>query len=699
LDDAPNFERTIMIEFEGAVPALAKALNKRGYTELTPVQNAVLAPELADVDMLVSAQTGSGKTVAFGLSIAPTLLGENEQFRRAHEPVALVVAPTRELALQVKRELDWLYGETGAVITSCVGGMDIRTERRALERGVHIVVGTPGRLRDHISRNALVVNRLKAVVLDEADEMLDLGFKEDLEFILESTPEERRTLLFSATVPPMIGKLAKQYQNDAVRVTTKQEKEQHVDIEYRALMTAPREKENAIINVLRYYEAKNALVFCNTRATVNHMTSRFNNRGFSVVALSGELTQNERTHALQAMRDGRARVCIATDVAARGIDLPNLELVVHAELPSNPETLLHRSGRTGRAGRKGVSALMVDHKTRGKAERILRFAKVTADWASPPTADDVLQRDEERMMEDPILTDPIEAEEKEAAERLLADFTAEQIAAAFLRLSKAGRSAPEDIQSVPVSAPVKGKFADRGERQERAPREDFKNSVWVSLSVGRKQNAEPRWLIPLICNAGGITKREIGVIKMQNDETYVQLNADESAAFFDDLGPNQTLEKNIRVQRLDGKPVFKDEPFEKKPHRKGKFDKPRGDKKFGGKKFGGDKPYKDKPNDETFIGNKPMKGKPDDGKPGGGKKGKKKKPSWTAEQRAARDAAKAAEGDKPAFKQGWAKKKPKAASGKPARNAKPNSKGGKAKPNKGGMAPLKRKKPTPKSHS
>jgi ATP-dependent RNA helicase DeaD len=342
---------------------------------------------------------------------------------------------------------------------------------------------------------------------------------------------------------------------------------------------------------------------------------------------------------------------------------------------------------------------MVDHKTRGKAERILRFAKVTADWASPPTADDVLQRDEERMMEDPILTDPIEAEEKEAAERLLADFDAEQIAAAFLRLSKAGRSAPEDIQSVPVSAPVKGKFADRGERQERPPREDFKNSVWVSLSVGRKQNAEPRWLIPLICNAGGITKREIGVIKMQNDETYVQLNADESAAFFDDLGPNQTLEKNIRVQRLDGKPVFKDEPFEKKPHRKGKFDKPRGDKKFGGKKFGGDKPYKDKPNDETFIGNKPKKGKPDDGKPGGGKKGKKKKPSWTAEQRAARDAAKAAEGDKPASKQGWAKKKPKAASGKPARNAKPNSKGGKAKPNKGGMAPLKRKKPTPKSHS
>ncbi|MEK6215586.1 MAG: DEAD/DEAH box helicase, partial [Boseongicola sp.] len=363
-------------------------------------------------------------------------------------PLALVVAPTRELALQVKRELDWLYANTGAIIASCVGGMDMRTERRALERGAHIVVGTPGRLCDHIRRRSLDTSHLKAVILDEADEMLDLGFREELEFIMETTPQERRTLMFSATVPQTIAKLAKQYQRDAVRVITSEEQKQHVDIEYRALSVAPKERENAIFNVLRYYDAKNALVFCNTRATVNHMVARFNNRGFSVVALSGELSQNERTHALQALRDGRERVCIATDVAARGIDLPNLELVIHADLPTNPETLLHRSGRTGRAGRKGVSALIVDNKGRKRAERLLRFAKINATWAAPPSANDVNRKDEERILADPILSAALREEERAFVGQLLDKFTHEQVAAAFVRLHQAGQSAPEELQEV-----------------------------------------------------------------------------------------------------------------------------------------------------------------------------------------------------------------------------------------------------------
>jgi ATP-dependent RNA helicase DeaD len=235
--------------------------------------------------------------------------------------------------------------------------MDTRTERRALDRGAHIVVATPGRLCDHIKRGNINLSELRAVVLDEADEMLDLGFREDLEFILGEAPEDRRTLMFSATVPAAIAKLAKSYQRDAQRINTVGEAKQHQDIEYRALQVHPRDIENAIINVLRFYEAKNAIVFCNTRAAVARLTTRFTNRGFSVVALSGELTQSERTNALQALRDGRARVCIATDVAARGIDLPNLELVIHADLPTNADTLKHRSGRTGRAGRNACSMM------------------------------------------------------------------------------------------------------------------------------------------------------------------------------------------------------------------------------------------------------------------------------------------------------------------------------------------------------
>ena len=181
--------------------AFADALAKRGYETLTPVQSAVLAPELTQADLLVSAQTGSGKTVGFGLAIADSLLGALEEFGRATKPLALVIAPTRELALQVKRELQWLYAEARATLASCVGGMDMRDERRSLERGAHIVVATPGRLRDHIGRGSIDLSQLRAVILDEADEMLDLGFKEDLEFILSHAPETRRTLMFSATVP------------------------------------------------------------------------------------------------------------------------------------------------------------------------------------------------------------------------------------------------------------------------------------------------------------------------------------------------------------------------------------------------------------------------------------------------------------------------------------------------------------------
>ncbi|NDH75087.1 MAG: DEAD/DEAH box helicase, partial [Rhodobacteraceae bacterium] len=350
------------------------------------------------------AQTGSGKTVGFGIAIAPNLLPDDAGFGRADAPLGLVIAPTRELAMQVKRELQWLYAEAGVVMASCVGGMDMRDERRALERGAHIVVATPGRLRDHIMRGSIDLSQIRAVVLDEADEMLDLGFAEDLEMILDETPDTRRTLLFSATVPKGIAQLAKKYQRDAIRITTLAEKSQHTDIEYQAIKVGKHDGENAIINVLRYHEAPSAIVFANTRATVGRLTTRLSNRGFSVVCLSGELSQSERSHALQAMRDGRARICVATDVAARGIDLPKLDLVIHAELPSNHETLLHRSGRTGRAGRKGTSVLIVPPNNLRKAERILKSAKLNAEWGSAPTADQVLAKDHERILEDDVWT-------------------------------------------------------------------------------------------------------------------------------------------------------------------------------------------------------------------------------------------------------------------------------------------------------
>ncbi|MEQ8227123.1 MAG: DEAD/DEAH box helicase [Rhodospirillales bacterium] len=556
-----------MTAIEGVVPALAQALSKRGYTDLTPVQSAILAPELTDADALVSAQTGSGKTVAFGIALAPTLLQGADRFTRADMPLALIVAPTRELALQVKRELDWLYEMTGAVTASCIGGMDMGNERRALSKGAHIVVGTPGRLRDHIERGSLKLTTLRAVVLDEADEMLDLGFREDLEFILDAAPSDRRTLLFSATVPRTIATLAKRYQRDAVRVATTEEQKQHLDIEYRALTVAPNDRENAIINVLRYYEAQSALIFCATRATVNHMTSRFANRGFSVVALSGELSQKERSHALQAMRDGRARVCIATDVAARGIDLPGLELVIHADIPKTRETLLHRSGRTGRAGRKGVCTLIVPHNARYRTERLLDNANVKAAWGKAPSVEEIVGRDRERILTDPVLSDPLSDEEQAFAQELLGRYSAEQVAAAFLRQQMSGRSAPEELlDTAPAEQPAKRRDA-------------FKGGVWISLSVGHKHNAEPRWLLPMLCRAGHITKNEIGAIRIFNTETFVELNADCADRFLEVLGPDMTMEKTVKVTRHEGTPTLPDEG-------------PRGPR--GGSGGGGRKPYQGK---------------------------------------------------------------------------------------------------------
>jgi ATP-dependent RNA helicase DeaD len=554
--------------------ALADALSKRGYETLTPVQTACMDPKLGESDLLVSAQTGSGKTVGFGLALGDTLLSDAEAFDRAGSPLALVIAPTRELALQVKRELEWLYAEAGVVMASCVGGMDMRDERRTLARGAHIVVATPGRLRDHIMRKSIDLSQLRGVVMDEADEMLDLGFREDLEFILGESPEDRRTLMFSATVPKAIATLAKSYQRDAIRLETKSADKQHADIEYNAMSVANHDGENAIINILRFYDAPNAIVFCNTRAMVNRVTTRLSNRGFPVVALSGELSQAERTHALQAMRDGRARVCVATDVAARGIDLPGLDLVVHAELPNNHETMLHRSGRTGRAGRKGVSTLIVTAKVRRKAERILQSAKVSANWISAPSADDVRAKDQERLLADPMWHEPIAENEAGMVAKLVENFSTEQMAAAYMRLYAARVSAPEELSKAGDNKPPKA-------------RASFGPSKWFSVNTGRNQGIVVGRLLPILCNGGGITKDDIGAIRIQNDETFVEMQEGSVAGFKAVLGSSMTVEGGLVLTELAKPPAVASSPrpaFGNKPGGKpsgksyGKSDAPRGDK-------------------------------------------------------------------------------------------------------------------------
>ncbi|MDP3635746.1 DEAD/DEAH box helicase [Phenylobacterium sp.] len=604
-------------------PALERALAAQGYAEPTPVQDAVLAEEAAGRDLLVSAQTGSGKTVAFGLAAGPTLLEGAEKFGPAGSPLALVIAPTRELAMQVSVELTWLYSQTGARVETCVGGMDPRREQRALANGVHIVVGTPGRLKDHLERGNLDLSALRVVVLDEADEMLDMGFREDLEEILDSAPAGRRTLLFSATIAREIAMLAKRYQTDALRIDTVNRHEPHGDIEYRAIRVAPNEVENGVVNVLRFFESPSALVFCNTRDGVRHMHAALRERGFAVVGLSGELGQRERSDALQALRDGQARVCVATDVAARGLDLPDLGLVIHADLPVNKAGLLHRSGRTGRAGKKGVSVLLVSYTRRRKAEQLLASANIEAVWQGPPTPEMIRERDQTRLLEDPILTEPLAEEDMALAKLVLANRTPEEVAAALIRLHRARLPAAEDLHIDPRDnqGPSSGPMPPRADRWSpdregpvgRPERLDPSEVTWFRINVGRAKNADPKWLIPMICRLGHVTKPEIGSIKIFDQDTKFEIAKHAEAKFA--AAVKATMNDEIKIE-----PTVAPASGQKTaPPR----DAPGGERPARSFKTGPRPEYKGKgdgaPKGEGYKGKTEWKGPP---KEGGGYKGK-----------------------------------------------------------------------------
>jgi ATP-dependent RNA helicase DeaD len=430
-------------------------------------------------------------------------------------------------------------------------------------------------------------------VLDEADEMLDLGFREDMEFILKTTPETRRTLLFSATLPRGIVALAKQFQHQAFRVEVGGDEGGHADIEYRAIRIAAGDVEHAVVNVLRFVESLSALVFCNTRDAVRHLQATLLERGFSVVALSGELTQNERTQALQALRDGRARVCVATDVAARGIDLPNLDLVIHADLPNDAEVMQHRSGRTGRAGREGVSVLLVVPARRRRAELLLNLAGIEAVWVTAPTPDEIRKLDQDRMLKDALFTEESTEEDLMLARALLAERSPEDIAAALARLYRARLPSPEDILDPGKLDPGKRAARSRDDRGRdkhgRTPRDDDRasaprskpgmpskrhvmeeGSVWFRAAIGRRKNAEARWLLPMICRRGGIEKQDIGAIRILDTTTEFEISARVADSFAVKV-QRPDKEDNIRIEALaaaprDSKPRHGSEPgFDQRP--------------------------------------------------------------------------------------------------------------------------------------
>ncbi|WP_437708240.1 DEAD/DEAH box helicase [Sorangium sp. So ce448] len=529
-----------------ALPApLAGALARRGFTSLTPVQQAVLAPELAGRDLRVSSQTGSGKTVAIGLALTPRLeraladraaAAPDGAPRTVAAPAAVIIAPTRELAAQIAGELSWLLSPLGARVACVTGGTSFGAEARSLRRDPHVIAGTPGRLLDHLDRGTLDPRGVLALVLDEADQMLDLGFRDDLEAIVGKMPEDRQTHLVSATFSREVRALADRFQRDAVSVEGTRPGAANGDIAHVAHLVLPAERDAAVVNLLLLAPGERTLVFVRTREGAAELADKLTALGLPAGALSGDLEQRERTRTLDAFRSGAITTLVATDVAARGIDVPEVGRVIHADPPGDPEIFTHRSGRTGRAGRKGTSVLLVAPFAREHALRLLRRARVEATFRPAPSPDDVLRAADERLAAelaparrevaaagDAAAVDAAsgdaasgdaassdanarapreasgpapEARHRELAARLLADMDATELVAALLARAKhTGPCAPRPVTAVapPRSEPPPSRARSAAPPWSGAPSRARPPAPPWSGAPSRARSAAPPW--------------------------------------------------------------------------------------------------------------------------------------------------------------------------------------------------------------
>ncbi|MDR2179092.1 MAG: DEAD/DEAH box helicase [Synergistaceae bacterium] len=364
----------------GVRSELLKAISRKGFVSPTPVQQKVLE-SASDRDLIVRAKTGSGKTLAFLLPILQNMK-VGERF-----PRMLILSPTRELAQQSAREAEWLVRFMDLSVVSLVGGLEMSPQLRALREGATIVVGTPGRTLDHVQRGSLDTTNIGCVVLDEGDQMLDMGFREELEGILDALPAERRTWLFSATMPPEVRELSKRYLKDPITISLVQDGEQHEDILHRVYMIPSRRRFEGLVNVLLWERPKRSLMFCHTRLESIEMAQRLQEEGFNAAALHGDMTQRERNAVLASFKSGAMPHLVATNVAARGLDVEGVTHVIQLGLPDDRETFVHRSGRTGRAGNEGTNLILLSPLEVGRFKMMLRSTQMKVEWQDVPNLD------------------------------------------------------------------------------------------------------------------------------------------------------------------------------------------------------------------------------------------------------------------------------------------------------------------------
>ncbi|MEZ6016797.1 MAG: DEAD/DEAH box helicase [Planctomycetota bacterium] len=496
---------------------LRTALEARGFESFTAVQSAVLDAVGDGCDLRISSQTGSGKTVALGLAMATDVLDDAllvaRPTREYRGPVALVIVPTRELAAQVAEELTWLFAEVpGASVDVVTGGTSVPFERRRLSRSPRILVGTPGRLVDHLGTGALDLSTVRQLVLDEADQMLDMGFRDELESILDKTSPERHTHLVSATFPDGIVRLADRYQRSPRNVEGSRLGEANADIEHIGQLVRPDQRYDLLVNHLLLAGGERTLVFVNTRAETGTLSARLAEDGFGAQPLSGELQQAQRTRTLAAFRAGSAPVLVATDVAARGLDVPDVALVIHTAMPLDGEVYTHRSGRTGRAGQRGRSILMVAPSRERRATRMLADSGIELEWRALPQARDVQVHLDARAQRE--MTERLEAastpegaptaSQRALAESLLAGRDPVLVVAALLpNAVSSAPTAPREIigmavpravdmrdrygRGAPTTGGGYGSYAGSNRGAASAPRQDYGQRPRQGLGQGPRE--------------------------------------------------------------------------------------------------------------------------------------------------------------------------------------------------------------------
>ena len=528
---------------------ILKAISEMGFVKPTPVQARIIPTLLAEEgDIVCLAQTGTGKTAAFGLPSLERIVAHNME----RYPQVLVLSPTRELCKQIAQDLkNYSKYLHDLCIVDVYGGAGIEPQIKALKKIPHIVVATPGRLLDLIGRKAVDLTQVHTLILDEADEMLNMGFKEELDAILESIPQQKRVLLFSATLPLEVEKIAKTYMKDAQVVTVGERNSGSDNVKHYYYTVHEKDRYLALKRVVDYYPDIYGIIFCRTRRECGYIASALIKDGYDADALHGDLSQMQRDQVMRRFKEKTLKLLVATDVAARGIDVNNLTHVINYNLPDEVEQYTHRSGRTGRADKTGKSIVIINTKEQSKIRRIEKIINKTFAQSKLPTGDEVCSKQLLAMIDQ---INAVEVREEEIAPYLSIieekwrnmgrhEIMKKFLSVEFNRFLDYYRNAP-DLNIVVEKKKKKGDEAAEAEAPDYVPRRGEKGFKWVKLSVGSKQNITTRHLIRMMTSLG-VGKKGIGKIEIRRNESFVNITASTARYVV-----NQTNNSEYRGKRL-----------------------------------------------------------------------------------------------------------------------------------------------------